>query len=147
MVATIARMGASPDTASIVFALAAIIGGYRTYEIVFAQSYYILQARPTRLTSFTRTILFHLLFVVEISMHATVIARHVTNVSIAEALAFSFKCLTLQTDFFDPPFLAHGVNGQDWAWLLQLVYFGSNVVGIVILLGALPLIVGAAAKS
>ena len=113
-----------------------VVGAYRTVEIVFAQAYYLLQTTRTTLTSFTRTMLFHVLFVVEITLHSSVVARRDGDVTLVESLGRGFQAVTLQFDFLSPR-----------VGLQQAVYFGCNLVGIVILLGSLPLVVGVVSKT
>lgn len=117
---------------------ATIIGGYRVYEIVFAQSYYPLQTGTNRVTSFTRTLLFHFMFIVEISLHASTIALHEEkSLSVWTSFGRAYQFLTLQGDFMK--------EGLD-SWL-QVVYAGCTVVGLVILVGSLPMVVSASSKA
>lgn len=129
---------ATGELAHVLVLSSLIAGGYRVYEIVFAQSYYLLQSQSNNVTSFTRTLLFQVIFVVEISLHGANIALHYSDAGIWPALAFSFQSLTLQANFLDPPFSA--------PTLVQVVYGGCSVVGLVILLGSLPMVISAASR-
>jgi hypothetical protein len=130
--------------------LSTVIGAYRVYEIVFAQAYYLMQTAPNKVTSFTRTLLFHIIFIVEISLHSANIALHenivpdctgatcgVGHLSVWGAFARAYQSLTLQGNFLE----------QGLPQRLQVVYGGCTVVGLVILVGSLPMIVSAASKS
>lgn len=117
---------------------ATIIGGYRVYEIVFAQSYYLLQTGTNRVTSFTRTLLFHFMFIVEISLHTSTIALHEEEgLSVWTSFGRAYQFLTLQGNFLDDRIIER----------LQVVYAGCTVVGLVILVGSIPMVVSASSKS
>lgn len=117
---------------------AAIFGGYRVYEIAFAQSYYLLQTGSNRVTSFTRTLLFHFMFIVEISMHTSTIALHEEkSLSVWTSFGRAYQFLTLQGNFLDDQIVQR----------LQVIYAGCTVVGLVILVGSLPMVVSASSKA
>ena len=108
------------------------------YEIAFAQSYYLLQTGSNRVTSFTRTLLFHFMFIVEISMHTSTIALHEDKgLSVWTSFGRAYQFLTLQGNFLD----------DQIAQRLQVVYAGCTVVGLVILVGSLPMVVSASSKA
>jgi hypothetical protein len=109
-----------------------------------------MQNAPNKVTSFTRTLLFHIIFIVEISLHSVNIALHenivsdctgatcgVGDLSVWGAFARAYQSLTLQGNFLE----------QGLPQRLQVVYGGCTVVGLVILVGSLPMIVSAASKS
>ena len=130
--------------------LSTAIGAYRVYEIVFAQAYYLMQTAQNKVTSFTRTLLFHIIFIAEISLHSVNIALHenivsdctsatcgVGDLSVWGAFARAYQSFTLQGNFLE----------QGSPQRLQVVYGGCTVVGLVILVGSLPMILSAASKS
>lgn len=117
--------------------VSAVIGGYRVYEIVFSQAYYLLQTGTNRVTSFTRTLLFHVVFIMEISLHSANIALNETCWSVWRSFALAFQSLTLQGNFLD----------EKLPERMQVVYAGCSVVGLVILVGSLPMVLGASSRS
>lgn len=115
--------------------IAAILGGYRLYEIVFSQLYFLLQSRATKVASFTRTLLFQGLFAFEAVAYASVIGISSGNMDLDRAVFEGYRSLTLQADTL--------VIGEEFSRSSGLAFTGANVAGIVILLGVLPLLIGA----
>ncbi|MFM8793780.1 MAG: hypothetical protein ACKOFF_02635 [Acidimicrobiales bacterium] len=127
-------------TNNTVFFLVCLVGGLRLYEVVFAQSYYLLQTRRTTVSSFTRTFLFHILFLIEGILYAAAVNVHYTVVlSVQKAVGFAFLAVTLQTNFLDASIAPNN--------FVQAAHLGCNVLGLVIFLASLPVLVGSVAKT
>ena len=123
-----------------VFFLVCLVGGLRLYEVVFAQSYYLLQTRRTTVSSFTRTFLFHVLFLMEGILYAAAVNVHYNvGLSVQRAVGFAFLAVTLQTNFLDASIAPNN--------LVQAAHLGCNLLGIVIFLASLPVLVGSVAKT
>ena len=118
---------------------AVVVGGYRMYEVFFAQLYYIMQTRRTRLTSFTRTFLFHLLFIAEAILYTSVVIVQREETTVPHALGLSFQAVTLQGNFL--------TISADSDNLVQLAAIGCNLIGVVILLASLPVLLGSISKT
>ena len=130
------RFGTLRTTSLIV---AAVIGGFRVWEVFWAQAHYALQTEKSTLTSFTRTLLFHAIFLVESTLNGTsVLALHLRKAP-AEVLPRLVDIITLQSSVSSTTLL-------DTAYAKWVAY-GCLAVSLVILLVALPLIVGIVAKT
>ncbi|MFM9084228.1 MAG: hypothetical protein ACKOQ7_10195, partial [Actinomycetota bacterium] len=127
-------------TNNTVFFLVCLVGGLRLYEVVCAQSYYLLQTRQTTVSSFTRTFLFHILFLIEGILYAAAVNVHYNvALSVQKAVGFAFLAVTLQTNFLDASIAPNN--------FVQAAYLGCNLLGIVIFLASLPVLVGSVAKT
>lgn len=122
-----------------VFVVLIAIASLRLYEVVFAQVYYLLQTRRTTVSSFTRTFLFHFLFLVEGILYASAIAVHTLDTPLPRALGFAFLAVTLQENFLDPSVATDN--------LAQVAFLGCNILGLVIFLASLPVLVGFVGKT
>jgi len=126
-------------SSTVVFVAVLVVASLRLYEVVFAQVYYLLQTRRTTVSSFTRTFLFHFIFLVEGMLYASAIAVHTLDTSVPRSIGFAFLAVTLQANFLDPT-----VATSDIA---QAAYLGCNLLGIVIFLASLPVLVGFVGKT
>lgn len=124
----------------VAFFLVCLVGGLRLYEVVFAQLYYLLQTRRTTVSSFTRTFLFHFLFLLEGILYAAAVNVHYNAaLSVQKAVGFAFLAVTLQANFLDDSIAPNN--------FVQVAHLGCNLLGIVIFLASLPVLVGSVART
>ncbi|MGA0863860.1 MAG: hypothetical protein ACO3RB_08225 [Ilumatobacteraceae bacterium] len=116
-----------------------IVGGFRVWEVFWAQVHYALQTEKSRVTSFTRTLLFHVFFIVEAVMNATTWISFHVNEPVKEVFPVMVDVVTLQRSISDNVVLV--------TWMSKLVAYGVLAMSLVILLVAVPLVVGVVAKT
>lgn len=136
--------GDSPDaqngwTRNLVLWTVGMVGGFRIWEVFWAQVHYALQTEKSRVTSFARTLLFHVIFIIEAIMNATTFVAFHLRRPAHEILPVFVDVVTLQRSISDNAVLV--------TWHAKIVAYGALAMSLVILLVAVPLIVGVVAKT